>query len=215
VLLLALALAGCLGPVAALRPQSPDDTRSVFVVRHGWHTRLAVRLADIDPALWPESRALGEVTHIEVGWGDYEFYQAEQTSIGQALRAAFTPTRAALHVGGLAAPISQVFAGQEIVRVEVSARGLDRLARHVHDSYAHDATGRPVRTRHGRYPNSAFYEATGTYHLLNNSNHWTARGLREAGLPITPACALTASSVLSQARRAAPGGPDGASPETR
>lgn len=197
---LILAVAGCLAPVAA--PPAPEDTRVVFVVRHGWHTRVALRLADIDSALWPESRALGDVAHIDVGWGDHDFYQADRGTVGLAIRAALSPTRAVLHVGGFDAPVGEVFAGQDIVRIEVSRSGLDRLARYAHASYARDAEGRPIRTRHGHYPISAFYEATGTYHVLNNSNHWTARALREAGVPMTPALAATAAGVMLQARRA-------------
>jgi uncharacterized protein (TIGR02117 family) len=200
VVVLLLAISGCLAPAAA--PPGPEDPRVLFVVRHGWHTRVALRLADVDPALWPESRALGPVAHVDVGWGDRDFYQAERGSVGQAIRAAVTPTRAVLHVGGFDAPVETVFAEQDVVRLVVSRSGLDRLARHVHASYARDPQGRPIRIRHGRYPVSAFYEATGTYHLLSNSNHWTARALREAGVAMTPALAVTAGSVLRQARRA-------------
>jgi uncharacterized protein (TIGR02117 family) len=200
--LLMLTAAGCLTPAAVPPPPVPDETRSVYVVRHGWHTRLAVRLADIDPALWPESRALGDVAHIDVGWGDRDFYQADRPTVWQGFRAAATPTRAVLHLGGFDTPVPELFAGQDIVRVDVSPPGLDRLARYVHDSYARDAAGRTIRTGHGRYPISAFYEATGTYHLLSNSNHWTARALQQAGVPVTPAYAITAGSVIRQARRA-------------
>jgi uncharacterized protein (TIGR02117 family) len=198
-----LGLPACRGPAPSLVPPSPGQTRPVYVVRHAWHTRVAVRLADVDPALWPESRALGDVTYVEVGWGDHDYYQADDATVGQALRAAFTPTRAALHVGGIDAPIPAAFPGQEIARIDVSPGGLDRLARYIHASYARDDAGRPIRTRHGRYPASAFYAATGTYHLMNNSNHWTARALREAGAPISPESALTAGNVMSQVRRAA------------
>jgi hypothetical protein len=110
-------------------------------------------------------------------------------------------------VGGFDAPVPVAFAGQDFVRLEVSRSGLDRLARYVHAGYARDATGRPIRVRPGRYPVSAFYEATGTYRLLSNSNQWTARALREAGVPMTSGCCLTAGGVIRQARRAAAPGP--------
>lgn len=49
----------------------------------------------------------------------------------------------------------------------------------------------------GPIPVSHSYLARGRYHALNNSNTWTARTLRAAGVPIPPV--LTAANVLCQA----------------
>jgi hypothetical protein len=53
----------------------------------------------------------------------------------------------------------------------------------------------------GLYGNSRFYLSRETYHLFNTCNVWTARALRAAGLPITPARAISVESLMSQARK--------------
>jgi len=193
---------GCAAPVPGLFPPAPGEpTKPVWLVQHGWHTRVAVQRADVDPAVWPESADLGGGAYLDVGWGDAAFYPADDPGIVTALHAVLRPTPAVLHVGGFERPPPASFPGQPMVRVDLSPRGFERLTRFIHASYVRDPQGRPVRTGPGRYPRSAFYAATGRYHLFNTSNTWTARALREGGVPVTPGCAATAGGVMRQAAR--------------
>src|SRR4051794_27833216 len=64
-----------------------DEAKVVAIVNHGWHVGLAVRRADVTPALWPESGAFGSVRFLEVGWGDGEYYPAADVTPAMALRA--------------------------------------------------------------------------------------------------------------------------------
>jgi uncharacterized protein (TIGR02117 family) len=204
VLLLGLlvSVSGCLGPIRALYPpESLAVSKSVYLVQHGWHTRIAVRRHDVSAAIWPEVNDLGDVTWIEVGWGNAAYYQADDPTVAQAINAVIHPTPSALHVGGFDAPIREFLPGLTIVRVDLSPTGFDRLTRFIHESYAHDDQGNPLPTKPGRYPRSSYYLATGKYHAFNTSNNWTARALRAAGTPITPAYAMLASNVVCQARR--------------
>lgn len=172
------------------------------MVRHGFHSRLAVRRADIDPAAWPESRALGDVEYLEVGWGDRDFYPKPDPSLWDALDTIVRRTPAALHVGGFDPEPPQFLSDRPMVRIPVTERGLRALARFIHDAYERDPAGRTVRIRPGYYPRSWFYAATGRYHALtHNSNHWAAQALRAAGVPVDPATATTAGALLSQACR--------------
>lgn len=174
----------------------------MWVVRHGFHSRLAVRRADIDPAVWPESRALGEVEYLEVGWGDRDFYPKPEPSLWDALDTIVRRTPAALHVGGFDPAPPQFLSDRPMVRIPVSERGLRALARFIHDAYERDPAGRTVRIRPGYYPRSWFYAATGRYHALtHNSNHWAAQALRAAGVPVDPTTATTAGALLAQACR--------------
>jgi len=212
---LALLGGGCAAAVPGLFPPAPGEpTTPVWLVQHGWHTRVAFQRADVDPAVWPESEDLGDGAYLDVGWGDAAFYPADDPGVSTALHAVLRPTPAVLHVGAFEQPPRAAFPGQRIVRVDLSPRGFERLTRFIHASYALDSRGRPVRTGPGRYPRSAFYEATGRYHLFSTSNTWTARALREAGVPVSPWCATTAGGVMRQAAgvgRALPrAGPRGA-----
>ena len=191
---------GCLGPPLTPYMLPADESLTVlYVVRHSWHTRIAVRYADVDPALWPESRDLGAVTWLEVGWGDRDYYPAPHPSIWDAVDTVIRPTPAAIHVGGFDQAPSAFLADAPMACILVAARALDGLARFIHDSYELQ-NGAPVRIRPGNYEHSWFYRATGRYHaLFNNSNMWVARGLRAAGVPVLPWRAVTASNTLRQA----------------
>ena len=196
-LTLAVVAAGCAGRPAPAWPPGHEGLRDVWVVRHAWHTRLAVARADVDPSVWPESRALGDVAYLEVGWGDRDYYPDPAPSIWDALDPIIRPTPAALHVGGFDRPPPEALPGVPIVRIRVSPDGFTRLTRFVHDHYVQD-DGAPVRIHAGQYTRSWFYLARGRYHVLRNSNNWTLRALQAAGVPVTPWRALTAGAVMTQ-----------------
>jgi uncharacterized protein (TIGR02117 family) len=198
-----IAMSGCAGPAVSLPPlpehEGGGPRKDVWVVSYGWHTRVAVRRADVDPSIWPESREFGDATYLEVGWGDRDFYPEPQPSLWDAIDPVVRATPAALHVGAFDAAPHEFLAGQPVVRLSVPAAGIDRLARFISDHYVRDAAGNAVRIRPGYYPRSAFYLATGRYHALTyNSNSWTASALRAAGTPMDSS-AVTAGTVMRKA----------------
>jgi uncharacterized protein (TIGR02117 family) len=201
--LLAVALGACAGPAVSLPPPTLDTTgpvRDVCVVRHGWHTRVAMRVADVDPGRWPESRAIGDGVYVEVGWGDRDFYTTPHPSALDAVDPVIRATPAALHVGLLDARPDQIFARDDVVCLGVTAAGLEQLVRFIDGHHVRDAQARPVRIGGGFYPRSAFYEARGRYHAFTyNSNTWTLSALRAAGLAVDPAFVVTSAAVMRQA----------------
>lgn len=197
--LLAVTVGGCARPASSPWPPSTQEPlKDVWVIRHDWHTRLAVARTDVDPSVWPESRELGDVAYLEVGWGDRDYYPDPDPSIWDALDPIVRPTPAALHVIGYDRPPPATFPGTPIVRLRVAPDGFTRLTRFIHEQYVLD-NGAPVRIRRGHYPRSWFYQARGRYHVLANSNNWTLRALQAAGAPVAPWRALTAGSVIAQA----------------
>jgi uncharacterized protein (TIGR02117 family) len=197
----ALILTGCLGPVAGLYPPSEHETAPVvWVVDHGWHTGLVVRAADLPGDLWPERADFPNVRFLEVAWGDRDFYVAPRGTSGLALRAALISQGSVLHVVGFSEPVRAYFAGQEVIAVTLSRRGFEALARFVDAAHARAGAARATRLAPGLYGDSGFYPAGGRYSLLNTCNTWIAAALREAGAPITPLWAATAGGVLRQVR---------------
>jgi hypothetical protein len=169
-------------------PPWPDNEplcgplKEIWVVRHGWHTRVTVRRTDVDPSIWPESRDFGDVAYLEVGWGIVIFYPKSNPSIWDTIDPLIRATPAALHVGGLDRAPSELFPAKCVVRLSVPAHGIERLARFVHEHYVRDAAGTPRRIGSGYYPRSWFYLAEGRYHALTyNSNNWTATALKAGG----------------------------------
>ncbi len=201
-LLIALG-ASCAGAVQeSSSPAEGEAVRLVYVIDHGWHTGIVVRHADLPAGLWPTHRDFAGSEHIEVGWGDRDFYLAPAGTLALALRAAFRSTAVVLHVVAFDGPPDRRFAGREVVTLRVSERGFRRLADFVGAAWARDESGEPISLGPGLYPLSRFYLATGRYSLQTTCNTWTAKALRAAGLLINPASVVTAGQVLNEARRA-------------
>ena len=197
-----LLVAGCLGPVSALYPPSPDDpARPVWVIGHGWHVGLALRRGDVSTDVWPERMTLGSFAHLEVGWGDGAFYPAGTGTVGAALKAAFRSESSVLQVVAFEPSVTIFFPHSPIVEIQLGQRGLDALGRFVEQTYARAASGEPLPIAPALYGDGWFYRASGRYGLLTNSNTWVARALRAAGCPITPLWGWTASNVLWQSSR--------------
>ena len=200
VVLVAVGVLAC----SPLRPAAPPleagtDAHVVYLVSHGWHVGLAVRRADVSPAMWPESATFGAVRYLEVGWGDGDYYPAVRGNPGLALKAAFSSGSSVLHVAGIDTPLTAFFAESSIIEVPLSPRGFEALIRFIHAAYARDAAGNPIAAGPGIYGVSRFYRATGHYRLRGNSNHWTAKALAAAGCPIDPADMMTAGSLMDRA----------------
>ena len=194
-------MSACAAPsVAPPSPTSAPPSPSIWVVGHGWHVGIAVARADVNRSLWPERDDLGPLAFLEVGWGDGEYYPAARGTVGLALRAAFRSTASVLHVAAFDAHPTRYFATADVVEIPLSREGLEDLCRFIAGYYARDGAGRAVAIGPGLYGPSRFYRARGQYRVFDNSNHWAARALRSAGVPIDPDAALTADQVLSAVR---------------
>lgn len=204
---------GCAGPVADLYPPTAGERAiAIWVVKHGWHTGLVVPVEAVPSQIWPERDDFPGSRYLEVGWGDREFYQAQDPTSGLAVRAALWPTPSVLHVVAFAEPPARLFPSAEIVELHLSPRGFEQLCAFVAHAYARDAAGQAMPLGTGLYGQSRFYLGREPYYLTT-CNVWTARALRSAGLPISPIYALTAGNVIFQAGMVGnvigPGGQDG------
>jgi uncharacterized protein (TIGR02117 family) len=195
-LVLAAACAAPVGPVVP--PPAGDRVVPLWVLDHGWHTAVALRRTDIDPARWPEVDELPPAPLIEVAWGDREFYMARPATAWMAIKAALGTGRSVLHVVAVDAPLAAAFPRSEIVERRVSRAGVDALVRFIADEHERDARGRAVRLEAGLYGLSWFYAARSPYSLGHTCNTWIARALQTAGLPVTPDGVVTAGGVMRQ-----------------
>jgi uncharacterized protein (TIGR02117 family) len=197
--LLALLLGAC-SPVTSDRPialPAPGEpARTVWVVGHGWHVGLAVRRTDVRADVWPD--APGDVEHVEVGWGDADFYPTATGTSGLAIRAAVASRGSVLHVAGFNGPVARFFAGAPVYELRLTPAGFDDLGRFVAAAYARDARGAAQPLGPGLYGASRFYAARERYSAFSNSNGWAARALRAGGVPVRPV--WFADSLLGQVK---------------
>jgi len=193
--------AGCVSADPALFP--PKDgapTRSVWIVNHRWHTGLVVRRADVPAGLLPELADFADYDFVEIGWGERDFYMDAGDSTLLAIKAMLWLNDAVMHVVGGDGDPARTFSRSTIVRVELSEAGFDAMCRYVDASFARpDGAARAPKLGKGLYGPSSFYEAHGTFNVLNVCNKWTAKALRAAGTPMSTWHVVSASGVLDQA----------------
>ncbi len=190
------ALIGC-RPVPYPDLSTSTETRSVYLVSHGLHVGLALDREDVDDEALPVVQWLPEVDFVEFGWGDIDYYPHPSPSLIDGARALFWPTDSVLHVVGLRGELSAIFPRSTIIRVDVPAEGMRYLIDFIASYQIADAE--PLTQ--SLYGTGHFFPAEGSYHLLNNSNRWTAEALERAGVPIASSIIVTASQVVEQGKR--------------
>ncbi len=200
-LMAAVALtAGCAAPTKSLFPPAAGEpVHTVHVVNHGGHTGLVIARADL-PADWPALEDFLRARFLEFGWGDAGYYPAERPGLWVAAKAVCWPTPSVLHVAAIPDDIREEFPDNDIVAVELSEAGFERLRDRLRHTF-HLAEGRPVAAARGLYGNGKFYRARGKFYFPRTCNYWSASALRAAGCPVTPARACTAGGVMAQVKK--------------
>lgn len=196
----ACAIAACTtAPQVIPSQQSYTGTGSqtVFVVNHGWHTGFAVPSAAVRAHIPQLTERFNNTPYMEFGWGDKGFYQAQEITTGITLQAIFLPTDSVIHAVSVPDEnIARYFSGSSIATLPVSAHELEQLSRFIAGSFARTTDASIIPLKKGIYGNSQFYKGTGSYHLMNTCNKWTAKGLQSMGMDISPTFKLTASSIM-------------------
>ena len=175
--------------------------RSIYVVRRGSHTGIALRADD-----WPDRKGrlledFPDARYLEFGWGDAAYYQAQEKTLGMTLAAVFWPTDSVMEVIGLDALSMQRTEDYEAIQVLLSDAGWRALSASIAGSFAGDAitpTGTVLTTAAGE---SRFYRARGHFYFPRMCNRWTAERLKAASCPIQAWSVVTASRVMREARR--------------
>jgi uncharacterized protein (TIGR02117 family) len=187
-----------LSMLGSLKTQTTEELGYfIYVVESGMHTSIAFPFAndliDFDTIInRDELRGDGlQFQFIGFGWGDRKYYtNSPDVTAWMAIRAIFWPTEGVMKVDGYTA----LFESERVVRVPVGREQYFQLYDFIIDSFILD-DGKPIKVAEGRSLNDAFYKSKGGYSLFNTSNHWTARGLRRAGLK-TPRFPITSGPIM-------------------
>jgi uncharacterized protein (TIGR02117 family) len=196
-LLIALLTACAVGP-AALSGRGPLDHR-VYVTSNDWHTRIVVATREIPGGLLVEADELPVAPWLAIGWGDHAYYPMPDPPLGLALKAAFLPSPAVIHLIPMAVP-PRPFDGFEVLEIAISEVGHLALVDGIDAAFDRQGRERAPVAAPGLYPESLFFPAKGRFHLLNTCNSWVARQLIAAGLPIRARGVVTAEDLMRQLR---------------
>jgi hypothetical protein len=158
-----------------------------------FHVRGDHGVTDIDSA--PRAR----LVHEEWGYAERAWYLEKRQGFTGVLRALLWPTEGIVEVG----VHDSIWAERtqkppvEAFRFQISEAGYRSLRSYLRATIASEE---PV----GVIGNSRFCIARSSYHLFHHCHHYTAKGLREAGLPISMRVALTRDGFAKQLRRIIP-----------
>ncbi len=178
-----------------------EPYKTIYLVSHGWHAGIVLRQSDITGSDWPVAEDFADAQYLEIGWGDRNFYQATNPHLGLILKAVLLPTASVLHIVGFDDSVPVYFPNSEIISIKLPITNFAHLSRTIAASFALGETGNIKSLGSGLYGNSHFYPSRERYHLFNTCNVWVARALRTAGLPVTPARAISVGSLMSQVRK--------------
>lgn len=198
IILMSVQLFACSSTSNNLFPPGPNEpSRTIYLVSHGWHAGIVINRADIQAGIWPQHNDFPGAEYLEVGWGDKDYYMTSKPNLRITLKAGLLPTASVLHVVGFSAPVTRYFPRSEVTRIDLSDAGLQRLCRYIENSYARDENTLSQPLGPSLYGDGQFYLSRETYHAFNTCNAWTARALREAGCPMTPAANLRVETLMT------------------
>jgi len=181
-----------------LFPPGPNEpTKTIYLVSHGWHAGIVVKRADIPPGTWPQHNEFPGAEYLEVGWGDKDYYMTPEPHLGITLKAGLLPTASVLHIVGFRGVVTRYFPYSEVIRIELSEAGFQRLCGFLENSYVRDEAGLSQPLGPSLYGDGQFYLSRETYHAFNTCNAWTARALRIAGCPIRPSTNLRVETLMT------------------
>ena len=171
----------------------------IYIVNHGLHTGIVI---DVDSAaeILPELQlGKGNIQFVEFGWGDRNFYQADSFSIYSAIKALLLPTESVMHVASIARHPMSYFQSDRVESILISPSHLRSILGLIDRTFTRDKQGEVIHLGQGLYAaDSAFYAASGNYHLFKNCNTWVIEAFAEAGFPTPALPVLTASGVVRQ-----------------
>ncbi len=195
-----LFIAAC-SPVAhqALRTETPS-ARVVYIVNHGWHAGLALRVDDIPEGVLPEREDFPDARYLEIGWGERDFYQAPDFSFWLMLKAGLWPTASVLLVEPLYESPRGRYPCSNVVELKLTQDRFLNLLEYVSASLDRRASVRAAALPPPYPQPGRFYPAKGRFHTFNTCNTWTSRALAAAGVPVRSPHPFTAGGLLSNAR---------------
>jgi uncharacterized protein (TIGR02117 family) len=197
-----------------LWPPKPDAVLTgIYVVSHGYHAGVVIDRAAMAKAAGEQghrsliavSQRFANYRWLEIGWGDEGFYtsapDAASVTVGLALRALFLPRNpSVLHVVGLADDPRAAFPNSEMVSVELSGAGFSRMLDRLEASFARNRDNVPDDLGPGLYGASRFFRGAEYFNIFHVCNHWVARLLSVAGVPVSRVAATLPQGLFLDLR---------------
>jgi uncharacterized protein (TIGR02117 family) len=197
--LLAAGLCGCATAPPPCVPVPVPRGDVVYLVRHGWHTDIAIPSDELRGNMTVFQRIFPGVRVLVFGFGKRTFMTAPVTTSGDLMVGPF-PGDGIILVTGLNTTPDVAYNDGISATLALPASGAGRLSDFVWESLKKDQDA-PVELRPGFFPGSIFYVTETRYAGTHTCNTWTADALRAAGLKVDPAGDLFSWQTMSQAEQ--------------
>jgi len=199
-LFLLLYLSACSAEPYALKPKPEKKNaslHSVYIANHGWHTGFILSAEELNEELPFLARHFNNALFYEIGWGDREFYKANKVTTGLTIRTVFWPTESVVHIIAIPVNPDRYFKKSELIELRLKDEAFFSLQKFISNSFKREDDSQVIVLKKGAYGESKFYKGRGDYYLMNTCNKWTAKGLKSAGVDLTPTFKITADSIMS------------------
>lgn len=173
-----------------------EESVAIYVVSHGWHTGIVVPAREIQSTIPQLKQRFKNTPYLEFGWGDNKYYPADETTTGLTLRAILWPTGTVIHAVAVPEKVDLFFPDSHIEELCLDGTEYSLLICFLRNSFYKNEENNIIELKKGNYGNSQFYQGEGVFYFMNTCNNWTAKGLKSAGMDISPAFKLTSNSVM-------------------
>lgn len=173
-----------------------NDSVPIVVSLDAAHSMIALPVRGDHAATRADGTSRKPFIFEEWGYAERAWYLEKRQGVMGVIRALLWPTEGVVEVGiheSIWAERAQK-PPVEAFRFQISEAGYWGLRSYLRATIASEE---PV----GIVGNSRFCVARSSYHLFHHCHHYTAKGLLEAGLPISMRGALTRNSFAKQLRR--------------
>lgn len=204
--LLTILLIGYFWPTKWHYAASSDCTYPVYVSNvNQFHAELIVPVttADFDWRSHLNLAQLGPTAstyrYLSFGWGDRQFFMKGSFDLISIFDALLLSGPSTMHVWGHTDEITRLSSQFEVKQIWLSRAEYLKLVRFINGSFRRTAQASVQYIRPGLYSNSGFYEAVGSYSILQTCNTWTAEALQKANVN-TPTWSALAPAVMHHLR---------------
>ncbi len=162
---------------------------AIYILTNGVHTDLVVPIKSQFHNWSDEVKFNNTISkdtnynYVAMGWGDRGFYletpEWKDLKTSVALKAAFALSSTAIH----ATFYNKMVESESCKKIMISKEQYKKLVNYLTDSFQKDKDGHfmNIPTNAFYSKNDAFYEAEGSYSVLNTCNTWANNGLKTCG----------------------------------
>ena len=177
-------------------PPRAAGGEEVYVLRHGWHTDLAIPVAALRGDMAVFETIFPGLRVLVLGFGRRSFMMSPVMRFSDLLIGPF-PGDGTLEVTGLNAPPDAAYDTGSETLVRLPPGGAARLSDFLWHTLKLEE-GRPARLGDGYYPGSLFFATRTGYAGWYTCNTWTVAALQAAGVDVHAEGVVLSGQVMAR-----------------